>query len=210
MRFRHLLWDFDGTLFDTYPPLIQAIEQALTDDEIAVQRDLIAELLSNTLSTCIAALIEKYNLDGATFEARVDHYWSQTTPQDNPPFPGAVHACERVLAAGGQHYIITHRGRESMMALLDWYNVTGMFADFLTRDDGYPRKPDPSSFWAMIERHHLRLDEVLAIGDRALDIQAGQEAGVHTCLFSAVPLPDVQPDYVIADFEALIGVVGVD
>ena len=210
MRFRHLLWDFDGTLFDTYPPLIQAIEHALADDEITVRRDLIADLLSDTLSTCIAALIGKYKLDGAAFEVRVDHYWSQTTPQDNPPFPGVVPACERVLAAGGRHYIITHRGRESMMALLDWYNVTGMFADILTRDDGYPRKPDPASFQAMIERHHLPLKEVLAIGDRALDIQAGQGAGIHTCLFSAVPLPDVQPDYMIADFEALLGVVGVD
>jgi phosphoglycolate phosphatase-like HAD superfamily hydrolase len=25
--FDYLLWDFDGTLFDTYPPLVHAIEQ---------------------------------------------------------------------------------------------------------------------------------------------------------------------------------------
>jgi phosphoglycolate phosphatase-like HAD superfamily hydrolase len=210
MRFKHLIWDFDGTLFDTYPPLIRAIEQALAEEGISEGRDVIADLLNDTLARCIAALIEKHNLDGPAFEARVEHYWRQTTPQDNPPFPGVMHACERVLAAGGRHYIVTHRGRESMLALLDWYNVRGMFADFVTRDDGYPRKPDPASFQAMIERHHLPLDDVLAVGDRALDIQAGQGAGVHTCLFSAAPLPDVQPDYVIADFEALLGVVGVE
>ncbi len=209
MRFRYLLWDFDGTLFDTYPPLIRAIEQALADFKIAERREVIADLLGDTLARCIAALTVTHSLDGAAFEARVDTYWRQTTPQDNPPFPGVVHACERVLAAGGRHYIVTHRGRESMLALLDWYNIRGMFADFLTRDDGYPRKPDPASFQAMIERHHLPLHEVLVIGDRALDIQAGQGAGVHTCLFSAVPLPGVQPDYMIADFAALLGVVGV-
>jgi phosphoglycolate phosphatase-like HAD superfamily hydrolase len=209
MRFKHLFWDFDGTLFDTYPPLIRAIEFALADDQITEDSAVIADLLSDTLSHCLAALIEKYGLNGATFEARVNHHWSQTTPQDNPPFPGVVHACERVLAAGGRHYIITHRGRESMLALLDWYNVRGVFTDFITRDDGYPRKPDPVSFQAMIERHHLPLDEVLVIGDRALDIQAGQGAGAHTCLFSTVLLPDAQPDYVIADFGALLDVVGV-
>ena len=208
MRFKHLIWDFDGTLFDTYPPLIRAIGQALADDGITEGHDVIADLLNDTLARCIAGLIETHNLEGPGFEARIERYWSETTPQDNPPFPGVMHACERVLAAGGRHYIVTHRGRESMLTLLDWYNVRGMFADFLTRDDGYPRKPDPASFQAMIERHHLPLDEVLAVGDRALDIQAGQGARVHTCLFSAVPLPDVQPDYEIADFEALLAVVG--
>jgi phosphoglycolate phosphatase-like HAD superfamily hydrolase len=210
MRFKHLIWDFDGTLFDTYPPLIRAIEQALADDGISEGRHVIADMLNDTLARCIAALIEKYSLNGPVFEARVEHYWGETTPKDNPPFPGVMHACERVLAAGGRHYIVTHRGRASMMALLDWYNVTGMFADFVTRDDGYPRKPDPASFRAMIDRHHLPPDDVLAVGDRALDIQAGQGAGVHTCLFNAAPLPDVQPDFVIADFEALLGVVGLE
>jgi HAD superfamily hydrolase (TIGR01509 family) len=209
MRFKHLFWDFDGTLFDTYPPLVRAIEQALADDRITEDSATIADLLNDTLAHCITAMVEKHGLDGPTLEARVERYWRKTTPQENPPFPGVVHACQRVLAAGGCHYIITHRGRESMLALLDWYKVRGVFADFVTRDDGYPRKPDPASFQAMIARHQLPLDEVLVIGDRALDIQAGQGAGVHTCLFSAVPLPDVQPDYIIADFEALLEVVGI-
>jgi phosphoglycolate phosphatase-like HAD superfamily hydrolase len=203
MRLRYLLWDFDGTLFDTYPPLVRAIQRALADAEIDGPRDVITGLLGDTLAACIAALVDKHGLDASTFEARVNHYWSQTTPQDNPPFPGAIRACERIIAAGGRNYIVTHRGRESLMALLNGYNVAGLFADCLTRDDGYPRKPDPASFQAMIERHHLPREEVLAIGDRKLDIQAGQAAGVRTCLFAAGPLPDVQPDYIIARFDEL-------
>jgi phosphoglycolate phosphatase-like HAD superfamily hydrolase len=208
MRFKYMLWDFDGTLFDTYPPLIQAIEDALAEFEIGEPRDVITRLLDDTLSACVVTLTEKHGLDGAAFEARIHHYWRQTTPQDNPPFPGVIHACERFLAAGGRNYIVTHRGRESLAALLDWYKVTGLFADCLTRDDGYPRKPDPASFEAMIEKHSLPREEVLAIGDRKLDILAGQAAGVHTCLFSARPVPDAQPDYMIASFDELGALLG--
>jgi phosphoglycolate phosphatase-like HAD superfamily hydrolase len=208
MRFKYMLWDFDGTLFDTYPPLIEAIENALGESGIGEPRELITRLLDDTMSACVTALTDKHGLDAAAFAERIRHYWGQTTPQENPPFPGAIFACERILAAGGRNYIVTHRGRESLVALLDWYQVTGLFADCLTRDDGYPRKPDPASFQAMIEKHGLPREEVLAIGDRTLDILAGQAAGVHTCLFSAQPGPDMQPDYVIATFDELGALLG--
>lgn len=210
MRYKYLLWDFDGTLFDTYPPLIRSIEGALADSQISAPRDVIATLLDDTLSTCIAALVEKHQLDAASFEERIYSYWGQTTPQDNPPFPGAINICQRVLAAGGRNYIVTHRGRASLLALLDWYEVTRLFDDCLTRDDGYPRKPDPASFQAMIAKHNLPREDVLAIGDRKLDILAGQAAGIHTCLFGTQPPPNVAPDYVIVTFDELATLLGMD
>lgn len=208
MCYQYLIWDFDGTLFDTYPPLIQAIEQALAETGVAVPRETIAELLSDTLAGCISTLAEQCELDAPAFEARITHYWSQTTPADSPPYPGVLDLCARFLAAGGQNYIVTHRGRESLLALLDWHGATGLFADCLTRDDGYPRKPDPASFLALLAKHTLSPAQGLVIGDRALDIQAGRAAGIHTCLYGSQPAPDVQPDYVIMDFEALGVILG--
>ncbi|RPI99911.1 MAG: HAD family hydrolase, partial [Chloroflexi bacterium] len=127
---------------------------------------------------------------------------------DNAPCAGVILACQRVLAAGGRNYIITHRGSASLMALLDWYRVGGLFADFVTRDDGFPRKPDPAAFNAVIDRHGLCRDEVLVVGDRKLDVLAGQAAGVHTCLFAEQPVPEVTPDHLIARFDELSAVLG--
>lgn len=208
MRFKNVLWDFDGTLFDTYPPLIQAIERALAELGASEARDVIAELLSETLAVCVADLAKTHELDPAQFEARVEYYWGKTTPKDSPPFPGAIHACQRLLAAGGSNYIVTHRGRESLMVLLGWYKVSGLFADMLTRDDGYPRKPDPAAFNALLERHQLRRDQTLVIGDRKLDILAGRAAGMQTCLFNALPAPDAPPDYVISCLDELSAILG--
>jgi HAD superfamily hydrolase (TIGR01509 family) len=210
MHFKYLLWDFDGTLFDTYPPLIQAVERALAELGTEEARDVIAERLSDTLAACIADLAQAHQLDPALFEARIDYYWRKTTPKDSPPFPGVIHACQRLLAAGGSNYIVTHRGRESLMALLGWYKVAGLFADMLTRDDGYPRKPDPAAFNALLDRHQLRRDQTLVIGDRKLDILAGRAAGMHTCLFNASPTPDAPPDYVISCFDELPAILGLN
>ena len=35
MKYRHLIWDFDGTLFDTYPRICRAYQKALADAGIA-------------------------------------------------------------------------------------------------------------------------------------------------------------------------------
>jgi phosphoglycolate phosphatase-like HAD superfamily hydrolase len=73
----------------------------------------------------------------------------------------------------------------------------------VTHDDGYPRKPDPAAFVAALERHALPREGTMTVGDRDIDILAGQAAGVVTCLFGA-PRDDVAPDLIIADFGELL------
>jgi phosphoglycolate phosphatase-like HAD superfamily hydrolase len=208
MRFRYLLWDFDGTLFDTYPPLVRAIEHALADREVSEPHPEIERLLGITLADCVATLAQRHGLDAAEFGAQVTQYYRQTALQEMPPFPGAIRVCQRLIAAGGRNYMFTHRTRASLMRLLDGYGVAGLFADSLTVEDGYPRKPDPAGFIALLEKHALPRGEVLAVGDRDLDIVAGQGAGVRTCLFNAQPSPGVEPDYVITEFRALERIIG--
>jgi phosphoglycolate phosphatase-like HAD superfamily hydrolase len=70
-------------------------------------------------------------------------------------------------------------------------------------DDGFPRKPDPAAMRYLLERHHLSVNRVLVIGDRPIDILAGQSVGARTCLFRAA-FPDVLPDLTIKDFDELL------
>lgn len=202
MRFDHIIWDLDGTLFDTYPPLIASIEQALGEFQVTVPRSELARLLSDTVAACIEAITARYSLD-PLFEARVAYYQRQVTERDQPPFDGAICLCERFLKAGGQNLIFTHRSRESVLRLLDWYLVEGLFAECLTAEDGYARKPDPAGFNALIARHDLPRPRVLAVGDRTLDIVAGKRAGISTCLFRGEPDPACPPDFTIASFDEL-------
>ncbi len=208
MRFLYLLWDFDGTLFDTYPPLIRAMLRALADRGVTESYAEIARLMGITMDECVSALSRRHNLDAAALEADMIRYHAQTPIHEKPPFPGAIRVCRQVIAAGGGNYIFTHKRRASLFELLDYYGVTGLFADVLSAWDGYARKPDPAGFIALVEKHALPREQVLAIGDRDLDILAGQGAGVHTCLFNAQPSPGVQPDYVIASFEQLEAILG--
>ncbi len=208
MHFRYVLWDFDGTLFDTYPPLADSIERALADSGKTEPRDFIIDLLNQTLDLTITTLTKKNTLDREEFENRLYEYWAKVPIDAYPPFPGAIDLCQRFVNAGGQHFIFTHRGQNTLMQMLDHHSMTNLFSGIMTRDNGYPRKPDPTGFNALIDTYGLSRADLLTVGDRDLDILAGQAAGIKTCLFNALPSPGVQPDYMIASLDELRPVLG--
>lgn len=208
MRFRYLLWDFDGTLFDTYPPLIRAMQGALATLGHTVSEAQIGALLADTLDGAIDTLSAELALDREAFVAEIERIHAGVRPDERPPFPGVIALCERVQAAGGANLLFTHRDRPTLHTLLSWHGAEHLFLDILTTEDGYPRKPDPAGFRALIERNNLPLDEVLAVGDRDLDILAGQAAGIATCLFRATPSPGVTPDFRITSWGELAALLG--
>jgi phosphoglycolate phosphatase-like HAD superfamily hydrolase len=208
MRYPYLLWDFDGTLFDTYPALNQAIRNALADFNITEPEDVIAKLLSDTLDSCFYTLIERHKLDESAFDKQIDYHHAKVTVRDRPPFPGALRVCQKLIAAGGKNYLFTHRPRTSLYEFLNEFEMADLFADCLCVSDGYPRKPEPAGFIALIEKNSLPHDQVLTVGDRDLDIQAGQGAGIATCLYNAQPSPGVEPDYIITTFDELEAILG--
>jgi phosphoglycolate phosphatase-like HAD superfamily hydrolase len=199
---RFLIWDVDGTIFDTYPAFTRAFGVAFDELGAAVPLDRVDVLCRKSLTGCITTLAREFELDEDDVLHGFQRHYASIPAQGQPPFSGVAEVCAYVRAIGGDNYIVTHRGGQSLSRLLAVHHMADYFADRLTADDGYPRKPDPASFDAMIERHHLRREEILAIGDRDLDILAGKAAGVRTCLFGGAS-PEVAPDYAITDFANL-------
>jgi HAD superfamily hydrolase (TIGR01509 family) len=208
MPYRHLIWDMDGTLFDTYPAINRAMQDTLAEFGVSVPLEEIALLMAETFSHCVETVAARHGLEAAAVEQRYIARSALIPRESQPPFPGVIAVLRRVGAAGGSNIIFTHRGRESLAAFLSFYGMADLFADIATVNDGYPRKPDPAGFLALIDRNRLPREEVLAIGDRALDIQAGQAAGIKTCFFGMEPPGGVTPDFVIAHYDDLPAVLG--
>lgn len=205
MRFRYLLWDMDGTLFDTYPATNVAVVEAFAAAGVDVDPEEVALLLTDALVVCMEMLSARHGLDPQTMMARVQAIVSEVPLDERPPFTGVRQVCERMIAAGGQNLIFTHRDRASLDDFLAHFEMHDLFLDTVAidQDGGYPRKPDPTGFLTVITRHYLPLKEVLVIGDRTLDIEAGIRAGVATCLFGAQPADGIKPDYVIQTYAEL-------
>jgi HAD superfamily hydrolase (TIGR01509 family) len=202
MAIRHLIWDLDGTLFDTYPALARAVGAALCELEATAPLERIESLARKSMSHCASTLADEFQIDVEDLMQKFTEYYRSAPIGKQSPFPGAIEICEYVCSLGGTNVIVTHRRRESTMRLLSTHRMASYFADILTGDDGYPRKPDPAMFEAVIGRQALERKETLAIGDRDIDILAGQAAGIRTCLYGAGS-SEVRSDYRITDYAEL-------
>ena len=165
--YRNIIWDLDGTLFDTYPAITRAIKAALNDLGKDASLAWISELAKQSLSHCAKVLIDDLQLDGDAFEQVLEKHFKSIKIEDSPLFPGVLELCQFICSIKGKNVIVTHRGRKSTIELLAGYNLSGYFAGCITRDDGYARKPDPAAFNAALEIYHLKRDETLTVGDRA-------------------------------------------
>ncbi len=214
MRFSALIWDMDGTLFDTYPAIRAGVVAAFAEHGVTVDALRVASLLAITFNDCVDILAAEHGLEPAAIQATYARLRPEGVPPALcPPFPGVVEICRRMVEAGGKNLIFTHRDRDSLDRFLAHYEMSALFADTLTAEEGGTRKPDPAGFLALLARNNVPPERALAIGDRDLDIEAGQRAGMRTCYFAPPdfpggPLPPaITPDYTISSYDELLTIL---
>lgn len=199
---RNIIWDLDGTLFDTYPAFARSFQAALNDYGKDAALDQIERLARESLGSCASNLAQEYQLGTDDLVQKFEEHYDSVKPDEQPPFSGVVAVCEYICTIGGKNVIVTHRRREGTRQLLAAHNMLQYFTGYLTADDGYPKKPDPASFAAILGLYDLNPNETLAVGDRDLDILAGRAVGLRTCRFGS-GTAGVAADWTIDNFDEL-------
>ena len=191
LRVRNIIWDVDGTLFDTYPAIAGAFRTALRELGADASLERITALARESLGTCVTTLARSAGLDRDAFEDAFLRHYGAIPAEAQPPFDGARELCERICWLDGENVIVTHRGEIGTAKLLRAAGLEPYITGCITASDGFARKPDPAAFLAILARHDLEPAETLAIGDRAIDVEAGRAANVLTALFAP---PGVAPE----------------
>ncbi|MHB9033705.1 MAG: HAD-IA family hydrolase [Anaerolineae bacterium] len=206
--FRNIIWDLDGTIIDSYPAIGRAYAAALQELGCAVPHAEIDALACVSLNLCTQTLAERCGLEPEVLEEALNRHYAAAAPAEQPPLPGVAAVLQAVAARGGKNVLVTHRDRAGALALLQAHGLLAYFAGILGGDDGFPRKPDPAVFNAALARWGLDPGETLAVGDRAIDIQGAQAAGLAALLYGT-GLPGIQPDYTLRDYSALLKLLAV-
>lgn len=186
---RNILWDVDGTLFDTYPAITYAISQALNGLGQSAALNVLDSLARQSIEHCLATLAQRFDLDRGLLRQRYLAAYAALPLANQPPMPGVEAVCAAIVRRGGLNVAVTHRDVRTTQTLLDAHGLALYFAGIVSVEQGYPRKPDPAMALAALERFGLDRAATLMIGDRELDVQAGRAAGVGTCLYGRACVP---------------------
>lgn len=208
MRYENLIWDFDGTLFDTYPPMCRQLREAMASIGHAFTEEELMAQFTVSRGTVLRYCGER---TGMTAEAVDTVYRAWVADHGQPeahPFPHVVEVLERFRTAGGRHFIFTHRSG-SVHDFLAKAGLAGYFTEVTSAGTVYARKPDPAGNLYLISHNGLDTARTLAVGDRELDILAAKNAGIDACLFTKTGTESAA-DYQIGSFAELPALLGLE
>ncbi|EME3177737.1 HAD-IA family hydrolase [Enterococcus faecium] len=198
---KNYIWDFDGTLFDTYPAMVDGAWQALKDFGISMDKK---EIYFKMKKYSTSYLINESNLNAKEFNELFHRYEKEST-EVSRPFPETKQVLEMLKDNGGRHFILTHRLTESTWGLLKEHRLAHLIEEVVGIDQDFPRKPNPASLNYLIDTFHLERTDTMMIGDRRLDIEAGKNAGVATCLYDIDHfLGEITADYVVGNLNEIL------
>ncbi|WP_042460162.1 HAD-IA family hydrolase [Neobacillus dielmonensis] len=185
----NILWDFDGTLFDTYPALVQGFI------ELSGQ-DLDPEEVLSWLKKDSKTTFRHYGIDESQrrkYQELYNHYSRLTSK----PFD----YLEEALASAEHNVIVTHRDKESTRYLLNKYDLAKYFTEIVSvEEQGFTRKPHTSAYEYVLEKFQIDL----VVGDRDLDLIPARKLNIQTVAFQN---PNIQADTHINSYAQFIPVV---
>ena len=178
---KNFLWDFDGTLMNTYPAMVQAVIRAAEKQGMHPSAENVTRLMMHDLRHCVHTLAVGNGGDEEQLYADYRREEAGIPPEDIDVMPHMAEALQTLKERGGRHFLVTHRG-EDAWRYLEYQGLRALFDGGVTRDDHLPRKPAPDMILHVMRTFGLCPEETIMIGDRPLDTEAGRRAGVLSCM----------------------------
>lgn len=209
MMIKHIIWDFDGTLFDSYPGMVNAFLRALKKYEIEAEYDEVLKLFLNSEKTAVQYYQNQFLLGEELTEVYQDEK-SHIDLSNILPFPYAKEVCQRIKEAGRYNYILTHRG-STTYDILRKNGMVELFTEIVTKDNQFARKPDPEAIYYLLDKYQIHPKEAMIVGDREIEILLGQKAKVKTCFYeSGNREPELQADYRVKSLEEVLTILNIE
>ena len=212
-----IAFDLDGTLVETAPDLLGALNGVLAEQGLAPlpaegARHLIGRGARALLVRGFEASGRPLDDDAATpLVARFIEIYRSRIAQESRPYPGCVAALDRLAAQGARLVVCTNKLTALSIQLLDALDLTRRFVAVIGADGVPAAKPDPRHVLHAIHAGGGVADRAVMVGDSLNDVAAARAAGVPSIVFpfgyTDVPAAELGADRMIAHYDDLVDAV---
>lgn len=199
--FRAVLFDFDGTLVDSYPAIAASVNHVrsrrgmlpLSVDEVKRYVGRGPEyLLANTVPGGVVAE------DLPAYRAHHPQIMNELTEL----LPEAADTLSRLSRAGLPLGLCSNKPRIFSQKLLEYLQIARYFQVVLGPEDVARLKPAPDMVRLAVERLRLQPHDVLYVGDMTVDIETARQSGVTVWVIpngsdSLATLEAARPDRIL-------------
>jgi phosphoglycolate phosphatase len=201
-----IAFDLDGTLVDTAPDLIGALNEVLAEHglpalPVGAARSLVGRGARALIELGFAEAGRVLTPDQtpALLERFLSVYLGRVA-RESLPFEGLEPALDRLSALGARLAVCTNKRTDLSLALLDALKLTSRF-EAVIGSDLVAQKPDPRLLYLAIERAGGVKERALFVGDSYVDHATARAAGVPIV---GVSFGYVEEPLKPQDFDAMI------
>ena len=208
-----VVFDLDGTLAETAPDLIDALNHVLALDGI---EPVPVEAARSLLGAGGRALIQRgYARAGRDLpKEKLDDlfsvflaFYNDHIADKSTLFPGVVACLDRCRAEGWRLAVCTNKMEYSSKLLLEKLDALDYFAFVCGQDTFGASKPDPKPLRETIRAACGAPESSVMVGDSITDIKTARAVGSPVVAvdfgYTDVPVSELRPDRVISHFDQL-------
>lgn len=212
-----VVFDLDGTLVNTAPDLLEALNHVLEHAGHApVALDTIATMIGHGARAMIVKglLAHGVTASEADLDALLDRflvYYAANIADHSHAFDGAVEALAALLERGATLAVCTNKTQVLTDQLLGALDLSGHFAAIVGADSVPSRKPDGDHIVRTVQAAGGSVDRAVMVGDSRTDERAARNAGLP---FIFVPFgyeeespEQLKPDFVLEHYSGLMSVL---
>jgi phosphoglycolate phosphatase/pyrophosphatase PpaX len=184
-----IIFDFDGTLANTLPICYYAFQNVFKEFD---NKDLSSEEIKAMFGPSETGIIRE-NLTNVNKEQAIELYYKKYFENHSnlvSPNKEIDEMIRHLKDKGIKMGIVTGKARKSLDISLKALQMDKLFEVIITGDDVVKPKPHPEGIIKALSLLGVQNNEAMFIGDSDADIQAGNQANVHTV--GVQWLPDYQ------------------
>ena len=213
MKFKAILFDFDGTLANTTDIILAGFHKACLDVMgHDVPDEEIIKTFGLTLKAGMEALADKPEQVDPMRDTYRDYFYANHDAMIKS-LPGVQEALAKLYAQGILMAVVTSKRRPMALRGIECVGLTPYISSVVACTDIENPKPAPDGMLAAIKALGVKPEECLCVGDSPFDLQSGHNAGtqaaaVRYTLFDwQEMLEQGKPDYVLEKIEDLLKLV---
>ena len=213
MSVHAILFDFDGTLADSFAPITASTNHVRQAYGLpALPESEVRRYVGLGLDDLMQRLVPNAPLADAVARYRVHHQTVMLT--HTKLMPGVAETVPELARRGYRQVVCSNKRVEFTRQLVQVLGLAPYLAAVLGPDDvGNRPKPDPAMLLEALTRLQTTAAEAVYIGDMAVDVHTAQAAGITVWLVPGGAtgteswLRDAGPDRVLTGFVELLALL---
>ena len=169
-----IIFDYDGVIVDSFVSVFETYKIICLHFKIAYPENI--EVFRKIYGYSYLECLNNLGIQPKDFNEAQNIYQSEIIKREHGIFEG-ISDVIKLLSKKYKLYLVSASHSKEILPKLKKFNIISYFSDIYCGADKKIRKSD--MFIGLLEENNYLPNEVISIGDRAIDYDASQKAGIR-------------------------------